>query len=696
MEMQDWVHPNSTPSVAGPIEARNRVVGHPLACGFVRLVTVLGVFVGLTLIASAQDPAAKTSAHPVPAVNPIKSGNTAVAKYDDKTATADDVVNMIKNTGYSGNLTWKNLDQFGTRRIDAFLHRYLGDQYAYEHSLSDKSWKRPASVEKELQQQRDRLLMRQLYKAVVADKVTTPSEGVMRKYYEEHKDNYHVPFSFTMRHLFLSTYEDYTVKEGDTLETIAQNVSGDKSKAALILLKSTHRPPGAKEEKGKKGSETEDEKAPDLNVSLKPGEVLLVPMPKDRVAKVKEQIDSYYKDLQGGAKFEEVASKYSQAASKGDKVTLTPTKAHPLLPKIIEAVKSTPVGSYCKPFETKHGWQIIEVVHRTDDSYRPFEKMKPVIQMQLEREQQKKLADEFIKNAYAKSRILKINMDALKEGANTNDIVATAGDYKYTRGDMLIDFPKKVSPSLTKDQVRDLLKGVTRIQRNVLVDEAERMHLADKPEIKKQIAKSEQNLVAESYVKSLVQQKESKITDAELKEYYDKDKDAFKTLRKLDLYVIALPVQSVGKAGTEDVEKARQKVTDQLKTWKAEIKTLDDFKKIAKEHSAVKPEKSGHVGEVSATWQNGMNGTLESMKTGEAVGPIGMPDKSYLLWAASETPAAVPPFEKIHDKVVSAYKNRMQSTWEQDVRNGFLDKVGYKFLLPIPKKEVPKVPVGHP
>jgi len=628
---------------------------------------------------------------------PIKGPDTPVVKYDDKTLTAGDLVELIKESGFRGSVRWDMLTQFGVERLDDYLKRYVSDQYFAQQAAEDGEWKRPESVGDQLKQLRDRLIMQQLYKTGVSDKVTTPTENELRAYYKDNQDNYRIPFSFTMRHLFLSTYEDYKVKKGDTLEIIAQNVTGDKDAASGILVKATRRPPTendllgheseeeAKEDKKDEAkateSSSEEEEPIPPNAELRPGEELMVPMPSAKAEQVKQEIDGYYKQLEDGADFKELAAEHSQAASGGEEVTVSPTKEHPMLPKIIDAVKSTEVGSYSKPFRTKHGWQIVQVVKRTDESIRPFEGVKQAIQVQLEREQQKKLADEFIGKAFATSKLLKINPDSLKKDAPGDAVIAKAGDFEYTRQDLSVDFPEEHSKDLTLEQGRNLIKTITALQRIILLEEAEKMQLDQTPEVKRPLQQTETALVAQAYVQHLVDEKSRTIDQEQIKEYYEENKESFKEARKLDLYVIALPIDAQGKTGSEDANKARTEVTERLKALKEQIKDLDSFKKLAAENSTVKPEESGHVGEVTSRYMGGFSGTLESMKTGEVVGPVDAQNRVYLLWANSEAPAAVPPLEEIQEKVEASYKSKQQSAWEAEIRGEVLDKAGYKFLL---------------
>lgn len=660
-------------------DGRNARIGpRPVLSGTLRVAIVLALGAGLAALASAQ-----------PADTPSKavtSKDAPIAQYEGKTLTAEALVQMIRDTGFRGDLTWENVMQFGPARINGFLERAFSDKHLAAAASADKEWTEPPTVEKDYQELRDRLLLQQLFKVTVTDKVTTPSAEQMKAFYEENKEKFHVPFNFTMRHLFLSTYEDYKVKPGDTLEIVAQNVSGDKANAARILLKSTHRQPGLKEEDANK---PDADSRVDIHVELKPGEELIVPMSPAKAASVKAEVDEYHKKLKDGADFKDLAAEHSQAASGGDEVTITPTKDKPMLPEIVDAVKSTEVGSFSQPFRTKHGWQIIQVVRRVEESYRSLEDVKDSIIGQVQRDVQKKLADAFIADTFKKTDLLKINLDALKEDAKPEAVVATIGTERYTRQDLLVDFPKGVAPDLTVEQVRDLLKDLGRIQRPILLTQAEKMGFDETPEVKTALANARIGLAARAYLDELQARKSKTITEDDIKKYYEENGDRFKMPRKLDLYAIGVAVDTAGATGAEESNAAREALKKKMEAWKSEIKDLDRFKELAKEHSAVKPEESGHVGEVTTAYQNGFNGTLESMKIGEVVGPVDAPDKVYLLWAASETPAGVPPFAEIKSKVAQAYQNENTRIWEQEIRKEYLGKAGYKFLLPL---DAPKAP----
>jgi hypothetical protein len=354
-----------------------------------------------------------------------------------------------------------------------------------------------------------------------------------------------------------------------------------------------------------------------------------------------------------------------------------------MLGEIIDVVKSTPVGSYSEPFKTKHGWQIIKVVERTDESVRPFESVKASLQNLLLRQKQQERAQEFVDKVFETSDAIKINLDALKEDAEPMAVLAEIEPRIYTRKDFKEDFPDKVSPDLTEKEVRDLLKGIGRLQQAALLLTAEKMGLADTPQVKEQIEMAEANVVAQAYLRDQIQEQVKALPESELKKFYEDTKDRlFKTPRKLDLYVIALPASATQGEEAMTAEEARKKAQDQLMEWKSETKTLDQFKKLAAEHSVVKPEESGHVGEVAANaYEGGFRGKLETVPVGSPAGPFSAQNREFLVWAESETASGYEPFDQVKDRVVDAYTREQGRRIDSEIRQDALDKVDFKLFF---------------
>ncbi|MCX7767176.1 MAG: LysM peptidoglycan-binding domain-containing protein, partial [Candidatus Sumerlaeia bacterium] len=82
----------------------------------------------------------------------------------------------------------------------------------------------------------DNLLVEQLYKAIVEKNVPEISEEKAKEVYEKNIEQMTQPFQFSMKHIFLSTYKEYTAQEGDTLESIAEKLCDEPSTAVLRIL----------------------------------------------------------------------------------------------------------------------------------------------------------------------------------------------------------------------------------------------------------------------------------------------------------------------------------------------------------------------------------------------------------------------------------------------------------------------------
>lgn len=215
----------------------------------------------------------------------------------------------------------------------------------------------------------DALVLRTIVRTEIRDRATTPTQEEIRDYYKKHEQLYFQPFSVTLRMLLLQTYEPYIAQTGDTLESIAQRVSGDAAQAANIRANVPSRP--LRREPGK------------MAVPLYPGEKLLVPMSKERMAEVRARLEAIVKDVRAikdphdrDMRFLSLAKKYDESGLAGEITTPVPTgtrQSQPPLPQIMDAVRQTTVGQVSQVFQTKHGFQAVEVMDRVESHSLPLD-----------------------------------------------------------------------------------------------------------------------------------------------------------------------------------------------------------------------------------------------------------------------------------------------------------------------------------
>ncbi len=577
-----------------------------------------------------------------------KGKDTVLATYDGGQMTAGDFVAYLAGAGRD--VTLDALKGISREALERMAREAATAQVAALMAAEDKEWTRPKDLDKALDDAKSRVIISHLYKTTISDAVTSPTDEAIKAAYEKNIDKYKTHFSFSIRHIYLNTYMPYTVKEGDTLESIAKNAAKDASKSSLILFKDTKRP------RGEPVGEKEGEKKV---LPLQNGEILLVPMPEEDSAKIKDKIESIYKELQEGKKFEDLAKQYSESPTGAEAVTITPDPERPMLKEIVEAVKTTEIGKYSKPFHTKHGWHIIEVVSREDERVKSLDEVRPTLVRTLKREQERDKVTEYLQNLYTNSPLLKIHMDALRQTADEKAIVAEAGDVKIERAKLLATVGDTLTTASTEKQVRDALVYDAEFQKVILLQDAQKRGILDLPEVKQVVEQSRIRTMAQYYIQSQGEKATADATEEAIKEYYDKNQDtSYKQPRQLDLYVIRLSASGPKAALREEIEKARQETQKQMEAWKSSIKSLDDFKKIAEKNSELAASSSGSVGKVTESYLGGLKGTLKGIELKKVVGPVEMDGRFYLLWADSETPESITPLDEVRDQI----KERLKRT----------------------------------
>ena len=108
----------------------------------------------------------------------------------------------------------------------------------------------------------------------------------------------------------------------------------------------------------------------------------------------KEEAEKVLKELKAGAKFEDLARKYSKDGSKefgGDLGYFTRDEMVPEFSKAVFALKK---GEVSKPVKTEYGWHIIKLEDRKEIGPRPLEEVAPGIEILLLRQEvQKEVAE---------------------------------------------------------------------------------------------------------------------------------------------------------------------------------------------------------------------------------------------------------------------------------------------------------------
>ncbi len=164
--------------------------------------------------------------------------------------------------------------------------------------------------------------------------------------------------------------------------------------------------------------------------------------------------------------------------------------------------------------------------------------------------------------------------------------------------------------------------------------------------------------------------KELKISEQELKEYYESHKDSefFRPeARKLRHILIAV------KPG-EDETKAREKAEKIL----AEIKGPEDVARLAKKYSD-DPHTKDEGGELGFVTKKDLFASLQgpvfSAKEGDIIGPIKSPLGYHIILIEKIRPKGYIPFEKVKDKILAHLKDQKVKELAWDRANKIYDEI---------------------
>ncbi|MEO8376594.1 MAG: peptidylprolyl isomerase, partial [Candidatus Sumerlaeota bacterium] len=281
-------------------------------------------------------------------------------------------------------------------------------------------------------------------KTLINDKMSEPSAADLDKIYEDQKEAaFAIKESLKLRQIFVSTYEDYTVKAGDSLESIAREVGGDEKLADQILDDTTKRPRAEKKLPATAQAaeaKTGDDAAKPAEQSLDPralqdGEKLKVPVRGKKEEAAKEKIEKAKEKLDAGTSFEEVAKDISENENPGQLFEIEPGAGdRPIMPELQKSFMNLQDKHYSDPIRTRHGYSIIYRESYEPKSYVSRADSEARLKSIWETQKKTHLVDEFFEGQLNDDKVVKIAPDKLKqakEEGGESVIFLTIGDKEF-------------------------------------------------------------------------------------------------------------------------------------------------------------------------------------------------------------------------------------------------------------------------
>lgn len=546
--------------------------------------------------------------------------------------------------------------------------------YVYERLARDKARtlgidESTSAVKEAVSGYREDALFRAYFERFVAPRLDNLEERALEATYEKRKDaEFTQPAAWIVREIPFLLYHSVTAAEGDTLESLAERISGSQDAAARILRDDAYRYPRI-------SPASESGLVPIAD--LRPGEKLLVPFSPEDITSVTRIADRAVADLKGGADFDEV---FRRTRAPDDDTTT----AAPFVPfmdgvarVLRDAILEMKKGDIAGPVRGPHALHVLTLVDQMETKTLTFEEVRDTLVLTDDErlakinELRAAVFDE-LREKYG----VKINEEVLRRDDYLGDdplpattVIVSAPDFTY----VLDQFIRAMLPTMktwntmTFEERLNLAKSAPEVTRYVLLRAAEEEDISQGDEFQRMMESKVLGDVVSAYVERL-READPPPSEADLREYYRKNIDRFTepaevTVREITKRInLALP-QTERAAG---IETARR----QLESIRSHVKTEDDFAQAARRESQAVATRSrgGLIGTVPADFRGEVvRNQLNQIQPGEVTEPFLYGAEMMILRLDAMRPPTPRPFEEVLPQLRILYgRERPRQLLERD------------------------------
>jgi len=610
-----------------------------------------------------------------------EESNPAVAKFDGSTLMMNDLINKAN---IRGGLRFRGADAEQIRnmpktQIEEFVRDFLFNEKIAKIATEQKL-EEDEKVKDAIKNIRHSSFSNIIYQKEVVEKCAKPAEEEFKKYYEDNKEKmFHQPLTFSMRHIFLSTYKPYTAQEGDTLESIAKKISGDEKAVEFILSDDDK-----KEPRWVKPEEREEKAFRPVQADEK----LLVPMNKEETDAILSRMKKIQEEIKNGGDFTLIAKKYSESGANSGELLgpIIPSKdKKPMLSEILDAVNKLKAGDVSDIIRTKHGYNIICIESKKEEGFVPFDEARRGIEARLNSERINKRAEESLFDFARQTPGIVLNDNIFTADNRTSDsvIISIEPEFKYTLGDYAADMPEAQRLMLknNKDRTNAVLNS-RKVIMPLLVKYGEFKKIHESDEFKTTFENRKIQILADHMLRKMMEEV-TKPTEDEMKAYYENNKERYTDPKQYDISLIGLKIMEQGEEMKEELkEKKIAELSENLKQVSAILKTKEDFENKAKEISEdpTAPQK-GAIGFVPASYRNAYDGRLNQIKPGEITEPFQYGNFVYIVRLNDVKEETLRPFEESKRSVENDMFTEKQRNFLKDKKEEILKAGNFEFLL---------------
>jgi peptidyl-prolyl cis-trans isomerase C len=386
------------------------------------------------------------------------------------------------------------------------------------------------------------------------------------------------------------------------------------------------------------------------------------------LVKSKAVVDSLYQRLVDGEDFAVLAEARSIDPTSAMGGELGYFRWGSMISGFQEAAFKLEVGEFSKPVETPYGWHLIKLDDRRPVELEPYEKVKSSMKKQLESLKQGELSAQFLERLTEKAQFtpapilqedfwekyqsapesLQVREKRAKiyneEELQTPVLSYSLGEWTLKE---LLEFLDKLAPMEYPDwddteALQDVLGKYLR--RDLLLAEANAQRLDESDEYEVALRMAKEDLMAQKF-RTEVLEKTITVSEAELKDFYEGNRDRFRVPAEYHLREINV--------------KTEEEAEDLIRR----LKWGEDFARLARENTLRThlAEKGGDLGYLKSFQYPPLYQAASEMKTGEISDPIQIAGTWSVIKLEGEKKEGIRPYKEAKSEIQRTLTNRKKS-----------------------------------
>ncbi len=381
--------------------------------------------------------------------------------------------------------------------------------------------------------------------------------------------------------------------------------------------------------------------------------------------KAREYAEEALEKIKNGEDFTEIAKIYSNSpvSQDGQVVSFNPNTINPTIEQVAKGLKK---GEVSEIFPTKRGFMIVKLIEHIKQGYQPLDdELKKQIYTRLYAQAKRQYWDNYW-NEYVKKMNVVKKYDLLdKEPVEDSAVIFSFNDMNCTYANLKeeISADPRIRNMIESKEDRD--EGLDQLLDKKLMTYAAKQEGLDKDvDVIKEINNFEKDMFFSTRFSKLIDEKVT-ISDEEIKDYYEKNKELFKTKKETKLGLIKIETEKVDSKSRVELKQATAKAF-----WKAQeaynkIKRGEDFNAVMKEYCGEEWQgildyqpmgPRGHIIDMSA----------DKLTIGEVSEPVKYKDGYYIIKMLDIKEPEQLPFQEAKDRVESYVRaEKMQEEMEK-------------------------------